>query len=370
MRKKAFRYRSIFLYSSLQFCGNIEEYFAKNTQKLVVFIVLPRVKNRGNLLRVYKEGSIVEQKEIKLSENIFLYYFLWYINYIMFIFKYFTKRDKVVVISFHPISFFGMGIQRLLRNVRFVFWTEYFPRISLNLRLYDNLKRYFYKRVELSCYFGDGVNKLMNGRVLHTLRKRTILWGVNPKMKRIKMPGEKLNILFVGLVKESQGLDLVFEYLRQHEEYSLKIIGVCDDILYTKYQKIFIQYQIAERVYFPNKFFSEKELQGISKECFVGVAPYTTGKDNGTYYIDPGKIKAYAELGIPIVMSNTSAIAPYIKNFDCGEVIERTEKDLDTAFLRIRNNYSKYLKGLKKFNSFFYYESHYAKNFKLLESFS
>src|SRR5258708_987465 len=44
------RYKNIFMYSSLQFCGNIEEYFSKHTEKLVVFITMPRLKNKDTNL--------------------------------------------------------------------------------------------------------------------------------------------------------------------------------------------------------------------------------------------------------------------------------------------------------------------------------
>lgn len=367
MKKKAFCYRSIFLYASLQFCGNIEEYFAKNTQKLVVFIVQPRIKNRDNLLRVYKDGSITEQKEVELSENIFLYYFLWYINYIKFIFKYFTRRDKVVVITSHPISFFGMSIQRLLRNVRFVFWIEYFPRANLLLRLFDDLKNFYHKRVDFAGYFGDRVNKLMNGKVVNTKKRKTILWGVKPRIIREGIPQGPLTMLFVGVIKESQGLDLVFRYLKDHINYFLKIIGVCDEKLYKKYTKLFNEYGIKRQVYFPNRFFPKEELEVISKKCFVGIAPYLTGSMYGTYYIDPGKIKEYAELGLPIIMSDTSAIAPYVKRFVCGEIIKRDEKALGLALSKIEKNYNKYKEGLERFNNFFYYEKHYKKAFSFLE---
>lgn len=367
MKNDTFRYKNIFLYASLQFCGNIEEYFAKNTQKLVVFIVQPRIKNRGNSLRVYREGLKIEQKEIELSENVFLYYFLWYVNYIKFIFKYFTRGDKVVVITSHPISFFGMGIQRLLRNVRFFFWIEYFPRANLVLRLFDDLKNFYHKKVDFAGYFGDRVNELMNGNIVNTKKGRTILWGVKPRIIRKSIPQGSLTMLFVGVIKESQGLDLIFSFLKENKEYKLNIIGVCDDRLYDKYVKLMGLWGITNQIFFPNKFIPREELEAISKKCFVGVAPYLTGSMYGTYYIDPGKIKEYAELGLPIIMSDTSAIAPYVKRFGCGEIIRRDEKELDIALSKIEKNYNRYKEGLEKFNNFFYYEKHYKKAFSFLE---
>lgn len=367
MKNETFLYKSIFLYASLQFCGNIEEYFVNNTEKLLVFILMPRIKNKNHLIRIYKRGKLIEEKKILLSETIFLHYPFWYITYLKFILTYFSKKDNVIVITSHPFSFIGMSLLKILRNVRFVFWIEYFPRANLVLSLFDDLKKFYHKRADFTCYFGDRVNKLMNGEVLDTEKSKTILWGVKPQIKKKVFPKGKRTILFVGLIKESQGLDLIFQYLKDHKDYSLKIIGVCDDTLYDKYKKLFIKYGIDNQVYFPNKFFLEKELQQVSKECFVGVAPYTTGKGNGVYYVDPGKIKAYAELGLPIIMSNTSSILPYVKKYNAGEVIERNTSSLDHALKKIQQNYKEYLKGLEKFNEYFYFETYYPSKFKFLE---
>src|SRR6185369_14388882 len=84
------RYKSIFLQSSFQFIGNTLEYFAEHTEKLVVFIIMPRVKNKENAVRLYNSGKLMEEEIFSLSNNIFLYYFGWYIKYLGAIKKYYS----------------------------------------------------------------------------------------------------------------------------------------------------------------------------------------------------------------------------------------------------------------------------------------
>src|SRR5258708_12207108 len=110
--KNKFIYKNIFIYSSLQSIGNIEEYFSERTEKLVAFVIMPRKQYNASLIRLYLRGKLVEEKNIKLAKNIFLYYFLWYVHYLFFLLKYFTKKEKVFVITLHPISFFGMTLDR------------------------------------------------------------------------------------------------------------------------------------------------------------------------------------------------------------------------------------------------------------------
>ena len=360
-------YGNIFMYSSYQSTANTEEYFANHTKKLVVFVLNPRQLDT-NLVRLYKLGILVEEKKVKNYKNRLAFYFMWYINYLMFLMRYFTRKEKVIVISWSPISFFGMTIQKMLRNIDFLFYDgDYFPPVNITLRLYEALKRYYNQKVTYAFYSGDLINEKMNGKVLNTPYRKTALWGVFPRNIKRKLDKSNFTILFVGHIKESQDLEFLFNFLKEHRNYKLKIIGMCDGDLGKKYSRIIKENGIEDQVYFPNRFFPDKELEEISKTCQVGIALYDITPTNGTYYTDPGKVKTYASLGLPIIMSDMSAIAPYIKRFNCGILIKKDYTELGNALLDMRKNYTTYLQGLKKFNNYFYYETVYRKTFHLLE---
>ena len=367
--KNKFIYKNIFTYASLQFCGNIEEYFAENTEKLVAFIIMPRLKHKYNLIRLYKKGELIEEKKVRFSENIILYYLLWYYYQVSFLMRYFSRNEKVFIITFHPISFFGMTIQKMFRNIEFVYWVgDYFPPVNLSLRLFERLKKHYHDKMLYCCYLSDRINEKFNGKILNTPYRKTIMWGVDAKSIKREPNKYNFSFLFVGQVTDSQGLDFFYEFLKSHKEYSIKIIGVCDEVLYEKYQRLIKDYKIGNQVYFPNKFFSNEELEEISKSCHAGVALYKVSKLNATYYTDPGKIKTYAQLGLPILMSDISAIASYIKNFNAGEVITLNKNSIYEGIIKIRNNYESYVKGIAKFNQFFYYNNYYKRLFSFLEN--
>ena len=366
---KKYRYKSLFLYSSLQFIGNIEEYFVENTEKLVAFLIIPRLKHTYNLIRLYKKGVLIEEKKVKFSENIFMYYLLWYFYQTIFLLKYFSSNEKVFVITFHPISFFGMSLQKKVRNIEYVYWIgDYFPPVNLSLKLFEKLKKNYHDAVQYSCYLSNQINEKLNGKIVNNFYRKTIMWGVYPK--RIKRDSGKNNFsfLFVGQITESQGLHFFYEFLKKHAEYSMKIIGICDEVLYKQHQRIIKNYKIGNQVYFPNKFFSNEEMEKLSKSCHVGVALYKVGKLNATYYTDPGKIKTYAQLGLPVLMSDISAIATYIKKFNAGEVISLNNKSINEGILKIRKNYDSYVEGIAKFNQLFYYKVYYKRLFTFLEN--
>lgn len=366
---KTLRYKNIFLYASLQFCGNIEEYFAKYTQKLIVFIVMPRLNNTHNILRIYQNGLLVKEKNVWSSPNFVLYYILWYTHYLFFILSFYSFNEKFFVISFHPISFIGMSLQRLMRKIIFVYYVgDYFPPVSIPLVLFEKVKKYYHSKMDYAYYLSDSINEKMNGQIVDTKYKKTIMWGVKTKNIRRELPKNKFSILFVGLVKDSEGLRFFYNFLKLNKNISFKIVGVCSKRLYKKNILIIKKLKIEKQVFFPNRFFSDLELDEISKECHIGVAFYDTSKNNSTYYTDPGKVKAYTELGLPVIMSNTSAIAEYIKKFKAGEVVDLAYESVDNAITSITQNYSSYRDGVEKFNTYFSYETYYKQKYSFLEN--
>lgn len=365
---KKFRYSNLFIYSSLQFCGNIEEYFAKNTKYLVAFVVLPRLKSKVNLLRVYREKKLIREEKVKSSENIFLYYFFWYLTYLRIIFFYFDRKEKLIVLSMHPISFFGMTIQKLVRNTEFIFWIgDYFPPSTLGIMIYEGLKKHYHDKLQVTYYLSDGINKVFNQKIINKDDKRTIMWGVKPKSATRSKTSNTFKILFVGLIKESQGIEFILNFLRQNRNYHVSIIGICNNTLYNKYQRTIKFLKISNQVFFPNKFYSDHDLSILARKCSVGIALYNIDKSNPTYYTDPGKVKAYAEMGLPVIMTRVSGVAKYIQRFNAGILIKRDFSELEKALHDIKKNYSKYKIGLEKFNKYFYFEDYYKNAFRALE---
>ncbi len=365
---REFRYKNIFIYSSLQSVGHVEDYFVENTEKLAVLVVMPRLKNRFNLFRLYEKGNLKKEKKIISSSNIFLYYFLWYWNQTYYIFKTFSFKERFILFGGHPICFFGMSFINLFRKCEFAYWIgDYFPGDGVIIKAFERVKKFYNDHVSYAFYLSDTINKIMNDRVLNTNTRKTVMWGVEASKIKRKLKDKTLSLLFVGLIKDSQGLEFFYDFLKVNKGYSINILGLCDDNLYKTHQKIIKKYGLEKQVYFPNKFFSDEELVGFSKTCHVGIALYNIDKSNPAYYTDPGKVKTYTELGLPVIMSNTSAIAQYIEKFHAGEVISRRFDSIEIALNKIKKDYKKYLKGVDNFNVYFDYKNYYKEKFSSLE---
>lgn len=366
--KPTFRYKNIFMYGSLQSVGHTEEYFARHTEKLFVFIVMPRVQNRDNLLRIYTRGTRIKELSVWSSGNFFSYYASWIFHYWKFILTYFSRNEPFLVFSGHPISFFGMTIQKLLRpRVAYAFWIgDYYPPVHWSLRAYERVKKYYHDRVYFTYYLSDTINRIMNGRVVRERNKRTVMWGVQPCINLRPQPRGQFRLMFVGVVRPSQGLENIFSFLAKHQDVRMRIVGVCEEHLFEIYKKLISDLKITPRVDFPNAFVDDEELKSLAHMYHVGIALYDTGSNTATHYTDPGKVKTYAELGLPVIMTNTSAIAPFIKRFHAGEVVSSVSK-LPAAIKKIKQRATSYQKGLLAFARYFEYERYYKNAFAALE---
>ena len=194
------------------------------------------------------------------------------------------------------------------------------------------------------------------------------MWSIMPKNIKRTFHPDHFTMLFVGVIKKNQGLEQIFDFLKSHKQYAIKIVGYCDDRLYKDFKKMIQKNNIGKQVYFPNTFLLDKELEILSKDCQVGIALYNTAKTGSTYYTDPGKVKTYAQFGLPIIMSDIPTVAKYIKKFRCGEIIGDDGRDLESTLVGMKKNYKSYIEGLRKFNSFFYYDTYFKKSFKNLEA--
>jgi glycosyltransferase involved in cell wall biosynthesis len=359
-------YQRIFAYGSLQFCGHIEEYLSAHSKELMMFVVQPRVGVHENLLRRYHDGVLVEERTVKSSRNLFLYYLLWYCNHVRELLSFCPKGKKTLVFGSHPVVFFGMGLFKLIRPLVYAYWIgDYFPSKHPVIRLYERLKKRYHDRVSYAFYLSDAINKVMNGAVVNTPYRRTVMWGLKPFPAVPVPPLTPFTLLFVGLLRSGQGLEALFGFLVQHPEYRLSLIGVGQPAYVAELQTLLLQSGLTDRVFFPNRFFSETELLEVARRCHVGIAMYDTGGDNFTHYADPGKVKAYAEMHLPVLMTRISDIVPFVERFRSGEVIDRIDQ-MGEALERIRRDYPRYLEGIGQFNAHFEYERYYRVAFGAL----
>lgn len=356
------------MYGSLQSVGNTMNYFIKHTRKLVIYVIMPRLSGISNELWVYKEGNVQEKRIISTSSNLFLYYVLWFYHHTTTLFTYFSRNEHVFILAGHPIAFFGMSIIKLVRKVEYVYWIgDYYPPVHWSLILFEKLKKYYHDRIPFTYYLSDKINSIYNGKIVSLPNKKTVMWGVKAYTGPSKTITSPFRLIFVGAIRPSQGIEDLLLFIKNTSKVELSIIGVCERTLYDNYVLLIKKYKISNRVWFPNTFVSDEELKKLSIRHHVGIALYEKGVHTATHYTDPGKVKTYIEMGLPVIMTNTSAIVSFIRKFHAGFVIESVS-ELSTALKKIQTQYAQYQQGVQFFAEEFEYEQYYYEAFTLLES--
>ena len=358
----------VFMYSSLQFCGHIEEYLAANTQELLAFVVQPRIGQHTNLVRRYSAGVLIEERPVRSSQNLFLYYFLIYVTHVRELLRFCPRNQKTLVFGWHPVAFLGMFFLRWWRPLAFAMWTlDYFPSRIWKDRTFEWLCRWIHGRIEFVFYLTDAINRALNGTVINASNRRTVMWGLKPFQEVSLPPPRPFSLLFVGLIRRGQGLETLFDFLETHDGYRLSLIGVGHADYVTELQERLGRTGLAERVFFPNRFYSESELMDVSRSCHVGIALYDTDAENFTHYADPGKVKAYAEMRLPVLMTRISDVANFVERFKSGEVIDQVDQ-IGDALERIQANHVRYREGVAAFNAYFDYERYYGDAFRVFKT--
>ena len=366
---RSFRYESIFAHASFQFCGHIDEYLIQNTRRLCLLYCQPRFGEHHHTLRLYEEGRLLEERIIQSSQSLLPYYLLWLWHHNVELWR-FTRGQtmKTLVFCGHPVAFLGNVFMRLFRKIACAYWIgDYFPGNGLVIRMYERLKRFYHDHVPFAYYLTDAINRQFNGgQVREDGRHRTVMWGLSPFKDCAFTRVESKRLLFVGLVRNGQGIEDMLEFIASHEGYSLALVGVAANGYEKTVQAAIERLGISQRVYFENRFHSESELREIAKSCCCGLALYDVSADNFTHYADPGKVKAYMELGLPVVMTRISDIVPYVEKFMAGEIVENMA-DVCPAIERIASAPQKYAAGVAAFNGHFAFDGYYGRSFKALE---
>ncbi len=360
-KDRRYRYESVFAHASFQFCGHIDEYLIANTRHLTLLRTQTRFGKGGHLLERYEEGRLVEERRLRSSNNIFLYYLLWAFHHNRELWRCSHRVKGLTVALFtHPVGCFGMGVHRLLGRVKCAFWVwDWFPPTSLPLKIYAVVVRYYVKRVDFAYALTQGIADKIDGNV------SVVMLG----MKRlpcadVDRSGSR-RILVVGQLRHGQGIEAALDFLAEHLEYSLTLLGAAANGFEQVIEERIRNCNLADRVEFPNRFVSQEELSDAAAKCFCGLALYDTSPGNFTHYADPGKVKSYIEMGLPVVMTRISEIAPYVEKFKAGVVLDSIT-DLPDAVVRIADNLSAYADGACNLATYFDFQNYYSKGFCLI----
>lgn len=348
--KDPWRYDSVFAQASLQTAGHFEEYLIPRTRHLGLFYVQPRFSGQPNLFRRYEEGVLAEERTLPSSRSMLAYYLRWQGQWNRELNRFRNGRESVTAIFRHPFSAIGMTFRR---NVRHVYWQwDYFPDGSLFSRLFNAFSRFYSKRVDRYLVLTASIRRAMRAE------------NAKVAMLGMRLPnafGDPLSrrLLFVGQLKDGQGLEQVLAFLSDHEEYTLSLMGHASGDFGSRLRRRIEELGLEKRVNFPDRFVSEGDLRQEASRCLVALALYDPEDAGVARYADPGKVKSSIELGLPVVMTRVSDIVPFVERFHAGEIVGSAD-GLLSALKKIASAPQSYFEGCRRFAEHFDFNRYYG----------
>ncbi len=306
-----------------------------------------------SMVEAFNQGRLtMKRRSTSLPRNEYLLYAR---DLLLTLYVVFSERRKYnIYIGVDPLNAFGGLVLRKLGMVqKVVLYTIDLPwkrfRNPLLNSMYHILDLFCATRCDLIWDLSPRMALLR--RAYHWRPRNNnvrVVSSVYPLKARSVTRGPKISrLLFVGHLKESQGLQLAIEsmphILKSIPNAKLIIVGTGP---YEPRLKEQVQTgNLSDVVTFLGQIADDTEVEKILVEGGVGIAPYVPDLQGITRYADPMKPKVYLACGLPVVMTDVPWFAKVVRESKAGIVTEYDKDqfvDAVVAIIGSDNDYNVY----------------------------
>lgn len=373
-------------YAPYENSGKILDYLLDNFENVCLFSL--GFHNLNNK-RVYNQLIIYKNGKERKKQNFFqfpistkhVHAFIPFRSVLTFFeiiaYSFWLKQKFKKIDIYFTVNAFTAFIGKILKSAgivdKTIFWVwDYYPPIHENKLVM--LMRYVYWQFDKISSHSDVV-AFVNNRLLK-LRKEIGIYEESAQFPIVpigtdnltpvkKKPLKPLVFGFIGVLKKTQGVEIIFKnsdkLLKEFGNINYEIIGSGpDESLFKKMAK---KSKISARFY---GFLDGESFNEVLGKTLIGIATYTPEPGNVSQYGDPGKIKRYLSLGIPVITTDLVEISEEINRSKAGVVIAyNNEQDLIEGVKKILNNYSTYSRNAYNLSRKYYYKKIYPEMFKI-----
>lgn len=262
-----------------------------------------------------------------------------------------TKTVFDVYIGVDPLNgVSGLILRRLRRVKKVVLYTIDLPVKRFNRPFLDTM----YHKLDIFCATNSDTIWDLSPRMgdLRTsyhfsppVKNTRIVPSVFPMGTEPAPERPNLNrLLFVGHLKESQGLQLAIdsmpEIIARIPEVKLLIIGTgpYESALRLRAQEL----QMGDSIVFMGQIESHDTIERLFREGGIGIAPYVPMAEGITAFADPMKPKVYLACGLPIIMTRVPWFARIIEEKKAGIIIDYDKSQFVAAVFALLTDKAKY----------------------------
>lgn len=176
-----------------------------------------------------------------------------------------------------------------------------------------------------------------------TLRSKQIVVPVGTDETIAPLPFgdvKRYHLAHMGHLTRKQGVQLVIEAIpiikKRLPRFHLYIIG--GGPMEEELKELAKTHGVASDITFYGFIKDHEEVEGLLATCAAAVAPYVDSHDNFVRYTDPGKVKAYLAVGLPIVITKVPDVWRQIVRMGAGIAVSDTSQALADAIVELLSN--------------------------------
>lgn len=307
--------------------------------------------NVQSSFEVYRDGILVSRRRLRsLPKTELLLYTRDLISTLSVVFS--MKVIYDVYIGVDPLNAFaGLILRRLRRVKKVILYTIDLPARRFDSSLWNSL---YHRLDSISAKGCDSIWDLSPRMSLlrrsfgenQLGRKTRVVPSVFPlRAGMFVEKSEIFRMLFVGHLKESQGLQLAIEsmpeILRRFPQARLLVIGTGP--FESNLRTLVHALRLDVSVTFLGQIEDHRMIEVILGRGGVGIAPYVPQLEGITTNADPMKPKVYLACGLPIVMTRVPWFARVIEERNAGVIIDYDKKQFIDAISTVLGDETRYL---------------------------
>ncbi|EKD86438.1 MAG: hypothetical protein ACD_37C00283G0004 [uncultured bacterium] len=362
------KYKSVYyaIYDNLKNIGSFKQYLIDNSEVIVCFHFPHGYSKTPSYMEIYQNGRMKRTNKFPMYKGksnivkLLVYYIYFYYILIRFV----PRKSFVVVDT--PIFCILSRVPSFIKKVRFIYWIgDFYPSNKGFMRIYNSLANYYNKSLGIVWYVSPPLKKVYSSTSSLDYGKIRMLVPLGTKRKKYKItttPHSPIRLGFVGVIREQQGLDLIFNYLQKFNNAILDIVG--DGYKLKQYKDLAKEMNLKNKV----KFYGYvDDMDRIAEKWDIGIALYENDTMNVSIYCEPTKIKNYLEFNLPVITTKTTYFHKELEKEQAGVAIDETIDDLGRAIDEIKSNYLKYKEGVSVILNRYEYHKFYNSLLKFME---
>lgn len=335
---------------------NLKTFLLENYDCNILYIFHPMLDVKEG----YKMSSgfhYFKSNKLKLTKKAYhwqLYWPLLYLKDVLYTFYWCIKFGKKIDVYFaagnlNPLV--GIILRELGIVKKVVYQSlDYYPA-----RFNSIFFNWLYFQLDKFCVRFSNETWNVNSLISQARFKKI---GMNPKVfnrqhtvpgciwfnKAKRLPFKKINknkIVYRGTLQDFMGIDLAIKamplILKEIPKLIFEVIGIGKD--QERLIELARSLNVSQRVLFHGFVPGRQKLEQVLSDAALGVATFNTRiLDDKVKNSDPGKIKDYMLMGMPVITTREVFYHQKITDQKCGLVINNNPEELAAAVIKLLKN--------------------------------